>query len=44
VTNNHVVEGVSSVEVTTDNGKVYTAKVVGADAAILILRILSWRL
>ena len=31
VTNNHVVEGVSSVEVTTDNGKVYTAKVVGAD-------------
>ena len=31
VTNNHVVEGVSSVDVTTDNGKVYTAKVVGAD-------------
>jgi len=31
VTNNHVVEGVSSVEVTTDNGKVYTAKVVGTD-------------
>jgi serine protease Do len=25
VTNNHVVEGVSSVEVTTNNGKVYTA-------------------
>ena len=31
VTNNHVVDGVSSVEVTTDSGKVYTAKVVGTD-------------
>ena len=31
VTNHHVVEGVNSVEVTTDNGKVYPAKVVGTD-------------
>ena len=31
VTNNHVVEGVSTVEVKTDAGKIYTAKVVGAD-------------
>jgi len=31
VTNNHVVDGVSSVEVTTDIGKVYSAKVVGTD-------------
>ena len=31
VTNNHVVEGADKVEVTTDNGKTYTAKVVGTD-------------
>jgi serine protease Do len=32
VTNNHVVDGVDKVEVTTDAGKTYTAKVIGADA------------
>jgi serine protease Do len=31
VTNNHVVEGADKVEVTTDAGKVYTAKVIGTD-------------
>jgi serine protease Do len=31
VTNNHVVDGASKVEVTTDDGKTYTAKVIGAD-------------
>ena len=31
VTNNHVVEGADKVEVTTDAGKTYTAKVVGRD-------------
>jgi serine protease Do len=31
VTNNHVVDHASSVEVTTDDGTVYTAKVVGTD-------------
>jgi serine protease Do len=31
VTNNHVVEGADKVEVTTDSGKTYTAKVVGTD-------------
>jgi serine protease Do len=31
VTNNHVVERASVVEVTTDDGKNYTAKVIGAD-------------
>ena len=31
VTNNHVVEGADKVEVTTDAGKTYTAKVIGAD-------------
>jgi serine protease Do len=31
VTNNHVVEGANKVEVTTDAGKTYTAKVIGAD-------------
>jgi serine protease Do len=31
VTNNHVVEKAESVEVTTDDGKVYTAKVIGTD-------------
>jgi serine protease Do len=31
VTNNHVVDGVDKVEVTTDAGKTYTAKVIGAD-------------
>jgi serine protease Do len=31
VTNNHVVEGADKVEVTTDAGKIYTAKVIGAD-------------
>ena len=31
VTNNHVVEGADKVEVTTDAGKTYTAKVVGSD-------------
>ncbi len=31
VTNNHVVEGADKVEVTTDAGKTYTAKVVGTD-------------
>jgi serine protease Do len=31
VTNNHVVEGAEKVEVTTDAGKTYTAKVVGTD-------------
>jgi serine protease Do len=31
VTNNHVVEGADKVEVTTDGGKTYTAKVVGTD-------------
>ncbi len=32
VTNNHVVDKADSVEVTTDDGKSYTAKVIGADA------------
>jgi S1-C subfamily serine protease len=31
LTNNHVVENTESVEVTTDDGKTYTAKVVGTD-------------
>jgi len=31
VTNNHVVDHASSVEVTTDDGKIYTAKVIGTD-------------
>ena len=31
VTNNHVVEGADKVEVTTDVGKTYTAKVIGTD-------------
>jgi len=31
VTNNHVVEGADKVEVTTDAGKSYTAKVIGTD-------------
>jgi serine protease Do len=31
VTNNHIMAGVSTVEVTTDSGKVYSAKLVGAD-------------
>ena len=31
VTNNHVVEKAESVEVTTDDGKTYTAKVIGTD-------------
>jgi serine protease Do len=32
VTNNHVDDGASKVEVTTDDGKTYTAKVIGTDA------------
>jgi len=32
VTNNHVVDGASKVEVTADDGKVYSAKVIGTDA------------
>jgi serine protease Do len=32
VTNNHVVDHASSVEVTTDDGKTWTAKVIGVDA------------
>jgi serine protease Do len=32
VTNNHVVDGASKVEVTTDDGKTHTAKVIGTDA------------
>jgi serine protease Do len=32
VTNNHVVDGASKVEVTTDDGKTYTARVIGTDA------------
>ena len=32
VTNNHVVDGASKVEVTTDDGKTYKAKVIGTDA------------
>ncbi len=31
VTNNHVVEGADKVEITTDAGKTYTAKVIGTD-------------
>jgi serine protease Do len=31
VTNNHVVEHAESVKVTTDDGKIYTAKVIGTD-------------
>ena len=31
VTNNHVVDKAESVEVTTDDGKIYTAKVIGTD-------------
>ena len=31
VTNNHVVDGADKVEVTTDDGKVHTAKVIGTD-------------
>ncbi len=32
VTNNHVVDGADKVEVTTDDGKAYSAKVIGTDA------------
>jgi serine protease Do len=32
VTNNHVVDSADKVEVTTDDGKVYSAKVIGTDA------------
>ena len=32
VTNNHVVDHAKSVEITTDDGKAYTAKVIGTDA------------
>jgi serine protease Do len=32
VTNNHVVDGANKVEVTTDEGKTYSAKVIGTDA------------
>ncbi len=32
VTNNHVVDGAEKVEITTDAGKTYTAKVIGTDA------------
>src|SRR4029079_17933771 len=32
VTNNHVVEKATSVEVSTDDGKIYTAKVIGTDS------------
>jgi serine protease Do len=32
VTNNHVVDHAKSVEITTDEGKTYTAKVIGTDA------------
>jgi serine protease Do len=32
VTNNHVVDHAKSVQVTTDDGKIYTAKVIGTDA------------
>jgi serine protease Do len=32
VTNNHVVDGAEKVEVTTDDGKIYPAKVIGTDA------------
>jgi serine protease Do len=32
VTNNHVVDGANKVEVTTDDGKTYTARVIGTDA------------
>jgi serine protease Do len=32
VTNNHVVDGADKVEITMDDGKSYTAKVIGADA------------
>ncbi len=31
VTNNHVVDGADKVEVTTDDGKTYSAKVIGTD-------------
>ena len=31
VTNNHVVDGVNTVEVATDTGKIYMARVIGAD-------------
>ena len=31
ITNNHVVDGADKVEVTTDDGKTYTAKVIGTD-------------
>jgi serine protease Do len=31
VTNNHVVDGLKTVEVTTDTGKIYAARVIGAD-------------
>ena len=31
VTNNHVVDKADTVEVTTDDGKTYTAKVIGTD-------------
>ena len=32
VTNNHVVDGADKVEVTTDAGETYTAKVIGTDS------------
>ena len=31
MTNNHVVDNAKTVEVTTDDGKTYTAKVIGTD-------------
>ena len=33
VTNNHVVEKAESVQITTDDGKLHTAKVIGTDPA-----------
>src|SRR3954470_2232371 len=39
VTNNHVVEKAESVEVTTDDGKTHTAKVIGTDPKTDIARI-----
>ena len=39
VTNNHVVENASTVEISTDDGKTYSAKVIGTDPKIKFARL-----
>ena len=44
MTNNHVVDKADSVEITTDDGKTYTAKVIGTDPRTdLALIKVRWR-